>query len=84
MRRTLLATAALTATLPLLGAGCGGTLEGKYRRGQLTTSTTAPRQAPATTAPTNTAPPSVPAGPASSTTSTTATSGNAVRTARPG
>jgi hypothetical protein len=41
---------ALIAAWVLLAAGCGGTLEGKYRRGQLnsTTTTTAPR-APATT-----------------------------------
>jgi hypothetical protein len=33
------ATALMTALL-LLTAGCGGTLEGKYRRGELTTTTT--------------------------------------------
>ena len=41
------ATALVTA-LVLLGAACGGTLEGKYRRGQLTTTTTT-----ATTTPTS-------------------------------
>lgn len=34
---------ALVAAGTLLAAGCGGTLEGKYRRGQITTSTTGAR-----------------------------------------
>jgi hypothetical protein len=38
------------AACGLLAAGCGGTLEGKYRRGQITTSTTAGTQTPGTTA----------------------------------
>jgi hypothetical protein len=48
------ATALVAAGL-LFVAGCGGTLEGKYRRGQITTSTTARARAPGaspTTAPT--------------------------------
>jgi hypothetical protein len=40
------ATAVMAAGL-LVAAACGGTLEGKYRRGELTTTTT--RGAPATT-----------------------------------
>ena|SRR2546423_1078496 len=68
--------AALVAALMVVATGCGGTLEGKYRRGELTSTTTAPRP-PATT------PGTVregPAPPPSSTTSTTAaTSGNAGR-----
>ena len=39
------ATALLAAGL-LLVAGCGGTLEGKYRRGQITTSTTSSTTVP--------------------------------------
>jgi hypothetical protein len=51
----------------LFVAGCGGTLEGKYRRGQITTSTTARTQTPATS-------------PTTVTTGTTVpTSGNAVK-----
>ena len=46
-----MATAALAGTLALLGAGCGGTLEGKYRRGELTSSTTTSR--PPSTTPTS-------------------------------
>ena len=84
MRRTALAAAALAATLALLGAGCGGTLEGKYRRGELTTTTTAPR-APATTPPTSPTTSSAPGGVAPSTSTTTpVSSGNAVRTGRRG
>jgi hypothetical protein len=84
VRRTTLATAALAATLALLGAGCGGTLEGKYRRGELTTSTTTPR-APATTPSTSPTTSSAPGGPAPSTSTTTpVSSGNAVRTGRSG
>ena len=55
----------MVAACAVLVAGCGGTLEGKYRRGQLTTTTTAGTRAP---------------GAASTTSSTTATvpaSGNA-------
>jgi hypothetical protein len=59
---------ALAALAGLLAAGCGGTLEGKYRRGQLTTTTTAGARSngttPATVATTSTTP-------------TTPTSGNA-------
>jgi hypothetical protein len=56
---------AVTAVCGLFVAGCGGTLEGKYRRGQITTSTTGGTRPPGTS---QTAP----------TTSTTApTSGNA-------
>ncbi|MDQ1517816.1 MAG: hypothetical protein QOE80_3646 [Actinomycetota bacterium] len=50
---------ALVAAWALLVTGCGGTLEGKYRRGQLTTTTTGTPRAPATngsTPPTSTAP----------------------------
>lgn len=61
---------ALVAAGMLLAAGCGGTLEEKYRRGQITTSTTGGARVPGTsptTAPT-----------ATSTTSTTVpTAGNA-------
>jgi len=75
------ATALAVAAALLAAPGCGGTLEGKYRRGELTSTTTAPR-APATTATTE---PTSPAsgGPASTpasavTTTTASTSGNAV------
>ena len=61
---------ALVASGLLLVAGCGGTLEGKYRRGQITTTTTAGTRAPAT------GPTSAPT--ASTTSSTTVpTAGNA-------
>ena len=46
LRRVIVATA-LAAIAALPAVGCGGTLEGKYRRGELTTTTT--RGAPATT-----------------------------------
>ena len=36
----------MVAACAVLVAGCGGTLEGKYRRGQLTTTTTAGPRAP--------------------------------------
>jgi hypothetical protein len=52
---------ALVAAGFLLGAACGGTLEGKYRRGQITTSTTAGARVPGTsptTAPTPSTTPS--------------------------
>jgi len=79
--------AALATALTVLGAGCGGTLEGKYRRGELTTTTTAPRS-PTTTAPTtpttNSTPGPTPSSTASTTSSTAATSGNASRAVRPG
>ena len=39
LRRVMPATGLMTALL-LLTTACGGTLEGKYRRGQLTTTTT--------------------------------------------
>jgi hypothetical protein len=58
------------ATGAILVAGCGGTLEGKYRRGELTTTTTGGNRAPAT-------------GGATTTTSSTTvpTSGNAAERA---
>lgn len=60
---------ALVAAGMLLTAACGGTLEGKYRRGELTPSTTAPTRSPAT---------GLPNAPTSTTTTTTApTAGNA-------
>jgi hypothetical protein len=58
---------ALMAASALLLTGCGGTLEGKYRRGQLTTTTTGTPRAPATN---GTAPPTT-------TATTVPTSGNA-------
>ena len=69
------ATALVSAVL-LVAPACGGTLEGKYRRGELTSTTTGPRPAsPPATSP-NAPVPGTPA--ASSTTTTTApTSGNA-------
>ncbi|MCA1846764.1 MAG: hypothetical protein LC792_26940 [Actinobacteria bacterium] len=67
MRKVMPATALLTAAV-LLASGCGGTLEGKYRRGQITTSTTAGQRAPTTTSTT-----------AVTTSSTVPTSGNAAR-----
>ena len=63
-----MATTALAAVAALLAAGCGGTLEGKYRRGELTTTTTGRGRSTGTT-PTTVA--------TTTTTSTTATSGNA-------
>ncbi len=76
------------AAAMLAAPACGGTLEGKYRRGELTSTTTAPR-APVTsgttaaTAPAGPGAPGVP--PASATTSTTApTSGNATARAARG
>lgn len=63
------ATALVAAGL-LLAAGCGGTLEGKYRRGQITTSTTAGARAPGTS------PTTAPTAPTSSST-TVPTAGNA-------
>jgi hypothetical protein len=53
---------ALVAAGALLVTACGGTLEGKYRRGQLTTTTTGAPRAPATngTAPPTTTAPTVP------------------------
>ena len=53
---------ALVAAGALLVTACGGTLEGKYRRGQLTTTTTGAPRAPATngTAPPATTIPTVP------------------------
>ena len=60
----------LVAAGLLLAAGCGGTLEGKYRRGQITTTTTPGGRVPGT------GPTSSPT--ASTTTSTTVpTAGNA-------
>ena len=59
---------ALVAAGMLSAAGCGGTLEGKYRRGQITTSTTGGTRAPATTPST---------GAATTTSTATPTAGNA-------
>jgi len=59
--------AALVSACAILLAGCGGTLEGRYRRGELTTTTTSGPRAPATT---GTAPPAT-------TAPTVPTSGNA-------
>ena len=69
-RRVRPTTAVVTAWAVLaLASGCGGTLEGKYRRGELTTTTTGATRAPATngTSPTTT----------TTTTTTVPTSGNA-------
>jgi len=67
----------LVAALTVLAPGCGGTLEGKYRRGELTSTTTTGR-APATTPTTAVNVPGQPATPGSTTTTTTVpTSGNA-------
>ncbi len=66
----MIPAAALAAAGILLAAGCGGTLEGKYRRGQITTSTTGGARVPGTsptTAPTAT----------TTTTTTVPTAGNA-------
>ncbi|MDQ1505402.1 MAG: hypothetical protein QOD57_3129 [Actinomycetota bacterium] len=62
---------ALIAAWALLVTGCGGTLEGKYRRGQLTTTTTGAPRAPATNGST----------PPTSTATTVPTSGNATNRA---
>jgi hypothetical protein len=62
---------ALIAACTLLVTGCGGTLEGKYRRGQLTTTTTGAPRAPATNGST----------PPTSTATTVPTSGNATNRA---
>ena len=59
---------AVVAAGILLAAGCGGTLEGKYRRGQLTTTTTGPARGPGTS-PTTAA--------TTTTTTTVPTAGNA-------
>jgi hypothetical protein len=67
------ATALLAAGL-LLVAGCGGTLEGKYRRGQITTSTTGGARGSGTTP--TTAPTSAPTAPTTPST-TVPTAGNA-------
>jgi hypothetical protein len=72
--RNVIPAAALAATGILLAAGCGGTLEGKYRRGQITTSTTGGARVPGT-------------GPSISPTSTTTTvptAGNAAGQSAPG
>jgi|GEM_PF-4107535 len=74
------ATAVAAAVALLAAAGCGGTLEGKYRRGELTSTSTAPR-APGTstttepTSPTSGGPATTPAS--AVTTTTASTSGNA-------
>jgi hypothetical protein len=56
---------ALVAAWAILASGCGGTLEGKYRRGQITTSTTTGPRGPAGP------------GTTATTTATVPTSGNA-------
>jgi hypothetical protein len=61
---------ALVAAGILLVAGCGGTLEGKYRRGQITTSTTGGTRTPGTT-------PNTGATNTTTTTTTVPTAGNA-------
>ena len=67
----------VVAAVLLVVPGCGGTLEGKYRRGELTSTTTAPRPTgtSATTGPAATPTPGAP--PASTSTTTAPTSGNA-------
>jgi hypothetical protein len=62
---------ALVAVGAVVAAGCGGTLEGKYRRGQLTTTSTSGPRAPATNGTT----------PAPTPTPTVPTSGNAAHQA---
>ena len=62
----------MVAAWVILAAGCGGTLEGKYRKGELTTTTTGSTRAPATTPTTPT------------TTATVPTSGNAAGRVGPG
>ena len=69
-RRNVAAATPLLFALAVAAApGCGGTLEGKYRRGEITTTTTTTTAArsPGTTGP----------GATTSSTATTATSGNA-------
>ncbi|HEY0398459.1 MAG TPA: hypothetical protein VGF00_08735 [Acidimicrobiia bacterium] len=70
-KRRAMPTTALVAAWALLVTGCGGTLEGKYRRGQLTTTTTGAPRAPATNGST----------PPTSTATTVPTSGNATNRA---
>jgi hypothetical protein len=68
--RNVIPAAALAASGILLATGCGGTLEGKYRRGEITTSTTGGTRVPGTSPTT--------ASTATTTTSTTVpTAGNA-------
>src|SRR5438270_984248 len=82
--RTMIPVTAVTAAVLFGTSGCGGTLEGKYRRGELTTTTTTTRS-PGTTATTGATTPSGPGPPASSTSTTTApTSGNAAGRTGPG
>src|SRR5438132_12067334 len=72
-KRTVTAATALMAGWAILAPACGGTLEGKYRRGELTTTTTGGNRAPAT------------GGATTTTTSTTGpTSGNAAGRVGPG
>ena len=66
--RRMMAATALAAFAGVPAGGCGGTLEGKYRRGELTTSTTTGARSTATT-PTTAA--------TTTTTTTTPSSGNA-------
>jgi hypothetical protein len=48
--RSVIPAAALVAASALVASGCGGTLEGKFRRGELTTtSTTGPPGSASTT-----------------------------------
>ena len=68
-RRKVAAAIRLLFALAVAAPGCGGTLEGKYRRGEITTTTTTTAaRSPGTTGPGATT---------SSTAATTATSGNA-------
>jgi hypothetical protein len=61
---------ALVAAGTLLPAGCGGTLEGRYRRGQITTSTTGGARVPGTS-------PTTASTATTTTTTTVPTAGNA-------
>ena len=65
LRKVMPATALLAVGV-LWCSACGGTLEGKYRRGQITTTTTPGQRAPGTTATTG-----------ATTNTTVPTSGNA-------
>jgi hypothetical protein len=70
LRRVVKPATALAAAWAILLPGCGGTLEGKYRRGQLPTTSTSGPRAPAGPGPT---------APSTTTTTTVPTSGNAGR-----
>jgi hypothetical protein len=77
LRKLMPATALVAAGL-VMTAGCGGTLEGKYRRGQITTSTSTPARGSTTT--------TAPGAPGSTSTSSTTvpTAGNAAGQTTPG